>query len=153
MCCSIRTDMLFHWLIELAWKQDDHRVSSLPLLIKKSLWATATSKYTWCFHPAVAVKWAGEAWIKRHEGGGGALKHAFTAACWTTDIEHKRDKGLHYLRKWLNHQGKPVVTASRGFLLYCKKFCSSVCCRNETSFCPISEENLNLNFVGHDSVS
>lgn len=71
--CFIRTDMLFHWLIELAWKQDDHRVSSLPLLIKKSLWATATSKYTWCFHPAVAVKWAGEAWIKRHEGGGARL--------------------------------------------------------------------------------
>lgn len=101
-------------------KQDDHRVGSLPLLIKKSLWAAATSKYPWCLHPAAAVKWAGEAGIKRHR----RLQHAFTAAH-QTDTKHKRDKSLHYLWKWLNYQEKPAVRPP-GMLFY-SKICFLLC--------------------------
>lgn len=123
--CLVITDMVVK-----KKKQDDHRVGSLPLLIKKSLWSSATSKYPRCLHPARAVKWAGEAGIKRH----GRQQHAFTAAC-QTDTEHKRDKSLHYLWKWLNHQEKPALR-SPGTLLY-SKFCFLLYCGKETSFRPI----------------
>lgn len=96
----------------------------------RSLWSAATSKYPRCLHPAGAEKWAGEAGIKRL----GRLQHAFTAAC-QTDTEHKRDKSLHYLWKWLNHQEKPAPRPPGTWLH--SKLCFLLCGGKETSFHPI----------------
>lgn len=74
---------LLHLGFELTWKQGDHRVGSLPVLIKKSLWATETSKYPWCLHPPVAEKWAGEGGIKRHRRTGTCLRSSVPVWRWT----------------------------------------------------------------------